>query len=215
MPKRLSPALRKEFFNLPNLLTYVRIAAIPFVVFALRMSDEAITGSETTSRWLCLVTFLLFGAAAITDYLDGWLARRYQQVTLVGKFVDPIADKLIVLATLVTLVELGRVEGWIVVLILLREIAINGLRTLAMAEGLVIDVVQAGKIKTALQLIGIQCLILHYSYPGLVVDLDIPFNPLGKILIILSLVFSFISAWVYFRGFVRAIIKKYEEKEGA
>ncbi len=215
MSKRLSPALRKEFFNLPNLLTYVRIAAIPFVVFALRLSDEEITGSVSTSQWLCFVTFLLFGAAAITDYLDGWLARRYNQVTLVGKFIDPIADKLIVLATLVTLVELGRVEGWMVVLILLREIAISGLRTLAMAEGLVINVVQAGKIKTALQLVGIQCLILHYSYPIPFSNIDIPINLLGKILIVASLVFSFVSAWVYFRGFIREIIKKYEEKEGA
>lgn len=214
MSKRLSPALRREFFNLPNVLTYLRIAAIPFIVFTLSMSDENITGSESTSRWLCFVTFILFGAAAITDYLDGWLARKYQQVTLVGKFIDPIADKLIVLATLVTLVELGRVEGWLVVLILLREIAINGLRTLAMAEGLVINVVQAGKIKTALQLVGIQCLILFYRYPALVIDWEIPFGDIGRVLIGASLVFSFISAWEYFRGFVTAIVKKYEEKEG-
>jgi len=213
MPTRLSPALRKEFLNLPNVLTYLRIASIPFIVFVLRISDEAITESEIASRWLCFATFLLFGAAAITDYLDGWLARKYNQTTLVGKFIDPIADKLIVLATLVTLVELGRVPSWIVVLILLREIAINGLRTLAMAEGLVIDVVQAGKIKTALQLMGIQGLILYYSYPTFVIDWEIPFGFLGELLLILSLVFSFISAWVYFRGFVREIVKKYENKE--
>ena len=119
MARRLPPALRREFFNVPNLLTYVRIAGIPFVLVILGLSDESITGSREASQWLCFVTFILFGAAAITDYLDGWIARRTGQVTLVGKLIDPIADTLIVLAPLGAnsagwiFTEMGR-QPWIV-----------------------------------------------------------------------------------------------------
>lgn len=213
MPRRMSPALKREFFNLPNLLTYLRVAAIPFVVLLLRLSDETMTNNQAISWGFCLATFFLFGAAAVTDWLDGWLARSRNQITLVGKFIDPIADKLIVLATLITLVELGRVDSWLVVLILLREISISGLRTLAMAEGLIIDVVQAGKIKTALQLVGIQCLILHYPIDLPYIDYSVSCNKIGAALVIISLFFSFFSAWIYFRGFVRAIMAKYEERD--
>lgn len=214
MGRRLSPALKKEFFNLPNILTYMRVASIPFILFFLFLSEKELVNSELASRWLCFVAFVLFGLAAITDYFDGWLARRRGETTLVGKFMDPLADKLIVLATLITLVELGRVEAWIVVLILLREMSINGLRTLAMAEGLTINVIQAGKYKTAFQLCGIQGLILHYTYQLPLFPWPIDFNAVGKVLVIISLAFSIISAAYYFRGFVDAIIKKYEEREG-
>jgi len=210
----MSPELRREFFSLPNILTYLRIAVIPFILFFLFLSEKKLVNSEEASRWLCFVAFLLFGAAAVTDFLDGWLARRRNEATLVGKFVDPLADKLIVLATLVTLVELHRVEGWIVVLILLREMSINGLRTLAMAEGLTVSVVKAGKFKTAFQLGGVLGLVLHYEYKIPLIPDPIDFNVVGKALVIISLVFSITSAATYFKGFVDAIRKKYEEREG-
>jgi CDP-diacylglycerol--glycerol-3-phosphate 3-phosphatidyltransferase len=215
MVKRLSPQLRKEFFSIPNILTYVRIGSIPIILFFLFLSEKKVTGSVQASQWLCFVAFLLFVASAVTDYLDGWIARNYNMGTLVGKFIDPVADKMIVLATLITLVELRRVEAWITVLILLREMSISALRTLALADGLHIDVVKAGKYKTAFQLFGILGLILHYTYELPLVPWSINFHLVGRTLIIISLIFSFQSAWSYFRKFVRSITEKYEEREGA
>jgi CDP-diacylglycerol--glycerol-3-phosphate 3-phosphatidyltransferase len=211
--RRLTPELKREFFSLPNILTYGRIAAIPFVIFVLMISDESVTGSVATSQWLCFVAFIMFAAAAVTDYFDGYLARTRNMSTLVGKFIDPVADKLIVLATLISLVDLHRVAAWIVVLILLREMSINALRTLALAERLpTINVVKAGKWKTAFQLCGILGLILHYEYKLPLLADPVDFNAAGQALIVVSLLFSFISAGSYFKGFVEAIKLKYSEE---
>lgn len=209
--RRLSPALKKEFFSLPNILTYVRIGAIPIIIFFLMLSEKALSGKD--SQGLCFLAFLLFFLAAITDYLDGYIARQYHMQTLVGKFVDPVADKMIVLATLVTLVELHRVEAWIVVLIVLREMSINGLRTLATAEGLTIDVISTGKYKTMFQLTGISLCIIHYEYALPWLSDPVDFNLTGKTFIIFSLFFSFLSAGSYFRKFIHAITAKYDEME--
>lgn len=212
MAKRLSKTLKKEFFSLPNILTYIRVACIPFIVFFLLMGGNEMLGPETR-QWMTGSAFLFFTLAALTDYLDGWLARRYNCTTLVGKFVDPIADKLIVLATLVALVELHRIDSWIVVLILLREISISGLRTLALAEGLTINVIKAGKLKTAFQLAGIQALILHAPFDFWILPAPADLDIVGSSLILISLFFSFVSAASYFNGFVTAIKAKYEEME--
>lgn len=209
--RKLSPTLRKEFFSLPNILTYVRIGSIPIIIFFLMLSEKALSGKD--SKGLCFLAALLFILAAITDYLDGYIARNYQMQTLVGKFVDPVADKMIVLATLVSLVELHRVDAWIVVLILLREMSISGLRTLATAEGLTIDVISVGKYKTTFQLVGISSLVLHYEYALPFLHDPVDFNVIGKTFIIISLFFSFLSAGSYFRKFVTAIIAKYDEME--
>jgi len=209
MVRKLSKNLKREFFSIPNILTYIRIAMIPFIIFFLMLSEKSVTGEEV-GRWMTLVAFLLFTVAALTDYVDGWLARRFNQITLVGKFIDPIADKLVVLATLVALVELERIRSWLVILILLREISISGLRTLALAEGLTINVIKAGKLKTAFQLVGIQALILHNPFDFFILPSPADLNLVGNLLIALSLVFSFVSAADYFRGFVVEINKKYE-----
>jgi len=113
--------IRKELWNLPNILTMGRIFAIPFVVLGILMSEyrPAVPGGSVAyslgeSELYCWLSVGLFALAAITDYLDGYLARRWNMITLVGKFLDPVADKLLVLATLVALVQLGRVDAWIV-----------------------------------------------------------------------------------------------------
>lgn len=140
--------------NLPNLLTLARIAAIPAVVVLL-MSD-----SRDAGFWAAAV----FGAAAITDWLDGWLARRWQIVTVLGKFLDPLADKLIVMAALIMLIPLGRVPAWAVFLILAREVTVTGLRSIASSEGIVIEASELGKYKTIIQMVAIPALLLHYDY---------------------------------------------------
>jgi len=145
---------RSGLLNLPNLLTLARIAAIPAIVILLLFD------TRTTSFFAAAV----FGAAAITDWLDGWLARKWQVVTVLGKFLDPLADKLIVMAALIMLIPHGRVPAWAVFLILAREMVVTGLRSIASAEGIVISASDLGKYKTIFQMTAIPGLLLHYDY---------------------------------------------------
>ena len=155
----------------------------------------------------------MFSAAAITDLLDGYLARRRGQVSVLGKFLDPLADKLIVASTLVWLVPMGRIQAWAVVLLISREIAITALRSIASAEGLVIAAGDGGKVKTALQMIGIICLVLGYPYVlnfGIVDFGQVDLVHVGRMLIYLSLVFSITSAAQYVGLFYDAIEAKHK-----
>lgn len=146
--------LRTGLLNLPNILTLARIAAIPLVVILLLFDTPA------TSFWAAAI----FGAAAMTDWLDGWLARKWQVVTILGKFLDPLADKLIVMAALIMIIPLGRVPAWAVFLILAREMVVTGLRSIASSEGIVISASDLGKYKTIFQMTAIPGLLLHYDY---------------------------------------------------
>src|SRR6202050_4579522 len=112
----------------------------------------------------CFWSAVVFTLAAITDILDGWLARRMNVVSVLGKFLDPLADKLIVMASLVWMVPMGRISGWIVIVLLAREISVTGLRSVAASEGVVIAAGSEGKVKTALQMAGIIALLLGYPY---------------------------------------------------
>jgi len=193
-------SFRDELWSIPNLVTVVRIAAIPaFLVYA-----------YYESRFHSFLAALIYAAVAATDFLDGWLARRLDMVTVIGKFLDPLADKLIAMSALVMLVHLGRVGAWVVILILAREFAVTGLRTIAMSEGIVIAAGQEGKYKTAIQLAGIVFLLLHYRYPVdfLAFVLEVDSNRVGLALVYLSLVFSIWSAVGYFVGFLEAVYRK-------
>ena len=143
-----------QILNLPNILTMMRIAAIPLLA-ALLMSP-----SRPAGFWAAA----LFSVASITDWLDGYLARRMGIVTIFGKFLDPIADKLIVMAALIMILPFDRVPAWMVLVILGREIIITGLRGIASNEGIVIQASDLGKYKTIFQIVAIIGLILHYNY---------------------------------------------------
>ncbi|MFN3202447.1 MAG: CDP-diacylglycerol--glycerol-3-phosphate 3-phosphatidyltransferase [Bradymonadia bacterium] len=203
----MKSTLKAELLNLPNLLTLARVAAIP-VVMALIWQ-----GSPEDCVWAGYV----YSAASITDFLDGWLARRQGLVTVMGKFLDPLADKLMVMAMLVMLVPLYRVPASLVVIILAREITITGLRAMAINEGLVIAAGQLGKYKTALQMMGIMCLVVHYPYElsffGLY-DATVDFHRVGIIVMWGSVFFSLTSAFGYFRGFFQALDAKRGEGDG-
>jgi CDP-diacylglycerol--glycerol-3-phosphate 3-phosphatidyltransferase len=192
--------LGKELFNAPNAITLTRIAMIP--VFLWFTYHE----SRVDSFIACLV----YAVTSATDFLDGWIARKKGLVTLIGKFLDPLADKLVVMAALVMLVHLGRVGAWVVILIMAREFIITGLRAIAVGEGIVIAAGQEGKYKTAFQLAGISFLLLHYTYPvdWLFVSFDLDANKVGAWLLYISLVFSIVSAVFYIRDFVRAAYAK-------
>jgi CDP-diacylglycerol--glycerol-3-phosphate 3-phosphatidyltransferase len=169
--------------------------------------------SRVNSFWASLIFLLSSG----TDFVDGWLARRMNLVTVIGKFLDPLADKLIVMSALVMLVHLGRVEAWVVILVMAREFMITGLRTIAMSEGVVIPAGQEGKYKTALQLCAIVFLLLHYRYPVdfVFATYDVDANRVGTVLLYISVVFSLWSAWVYLRDFLRATYRGDARREAA
>lgn len=179
-----SPAMRR----LPNLLTLGRIAATPGIVVLLFWP---------LSRLACFVAALVFSAAAITDYLDGYYARRYAIVSTLGKFLDPLADKLLVIATLIMLASLQRVEGWIVCIIVGRELAITGLRGIAAEKGVVIAAEKLGKWKTGFQIGALIPLLIHYTYLG------IPFHFLGMVTLWVALFLTILSGVDYFRNFWR------------
>lgn len=140
--------------NAPNILTLFRIACIPLMAFLLL----------SPSRETCFWAAWIFSLASATDWLDGHLARRMGIETVFGKFLDPIADKLIVMAALIMILPYGRVPAWMVLVILGREIIITGLRGIASNEGIVIQASDLGKFKTIFQLVAIIGLLLHYDY---------------------------------------------------
>jgi CDP-diacylglycerol--glycerol-3-phosphate 3-phosphatidyltransferase len=190
-------SLRKEFLNIPNAITLVRIAMIPvFLWFTYHESrvDSFIAG-------------LVYAVTGATDFLDGWIARKKGLVTVIGKFLDPLADKLIVISALIMLVHLGRVAAWVVIVIMAREFAVTGLRSIAMSEGVVIAAGQEGKHKTAFQVAAITFLLLHYTYPidAIFFSFDLDSNRVGTFLLYVSLFYSVWSAWTYFTGFVRVV----------
>jgi CDP-diacylglycerol---glycerol-3-phosphate 3-phosphatidyltransferase len=189
--------IKQDLLNLPNMLTLFRIMVIPITCMWLLEADPL----------SCLGASLLFGAAAVTDFVDGRIARARNLVTLTGKFLDPLADKLIVMAVLVVMVELQWIPAWLVVLVLTREIAITALRSIASNEGIVIAAGTTGKYKTAFQLTGLYGLMIHYEYPVdfLLFESTVNFHVVGAVLFGVSVLFSLWSGLEYLVGFYRGI----------
>jgi CDP-diacylglycerol--glycerol-3-phosphate 3-phosphatidyltransferase len=141
----------------PNILTLLRIATAPILIWTLMYSGPA-------AAWLAAGVFFI---ATLTDYFDGYLARSYDAVTTLGKFLDPMADKLVVATALIMLAGMTRtphVPAWIVVVLVTREIMVTGLRAVAAVEGLIVAAEELGKYKMALQSIAIQGLLIHYTH---------------------------------------------------
>jgi CDP-diacylglycerol--glycerol-3-phosphate 3-phosphatidyltransferase len=201
--------IREDIVNLPNLLTLARIAIIPVVCVFLAWGDPM----------SCLWAVILFTLAGLTDWFDGYIARKRGLISLTGKFLDPLADKLLVMAVLIMLLRLGRISPWesispwLVILILSREISVTSLRTIAAGEGMIIAAGEGGKFKTAFQITGLQALMVHYIYEvdyGFI-TVEVNFLILGFWLLVISTVFSMISGFQYFYNFVLAIEDRREE----
>jgi CDP-diacylglycerol--glycerol-3-phosphate 3-phosphatidyltransferase len=168
--------------NLPTKITLLRILLVPFLLAFL----------IAPSRVNALMAALIFAGAALTDWLDGHLARSTQQVTTLGKLLDPIADKILLAAGLIPLVGLGRVPAWMAAIMLIREFAVSGLREIAAAEQVIIPASPMAKAKTVLQIAAILFLILNYqSWP-------LSFSTVGMGLLALSFAFSLISGVEYY-----------------
>ena len=187
-------ALRREIGNLPNMITLGRLFLIPPCLLLTKAGDPL-------SSFLAMLLFLL---AAFLDVLDGWLARRRGLVTFFGKFVDPLADKIMVTALFIELVAVGRLPTWLVALLLARELYISGLRMMALRENVEIVAGSGGKAKTAFQMVGICFLIVHYPY-DMPIGGALDCHAVGMILIYVSLGLSYLSAVTYTMGFAREI----------
>jgi CDP-diacylglycerol--glycerol-3-phosphate 3-phosphatidyltransferase len=198
---KAASSLKRDVWNIPNLMTMARIAVIPLILWLI---DQ---GTPKSGVYAALV----YAAAAITDLLDGIIARRMGIVSVLGKFLDPLADKLLVTAALIWMVPMGRIPEWAVILLISREISITGLRSIASSEGVVISAGDSGKSKTALQMIGILCLIIGYPYhlDLLVADLGVvDLVVVGRALVYISLIFSLSSALEYVKLFANAVEAK-------
>ena len=187
--------LRSQFTNAPNLVTMGRVLLVPIVLVFI----------DNFSPVRSFIAGVLYLVAAAGDALDGYLARSRGQVSVLGKFLDPLADKLIVTSVLVFMVGLGRVPAWVVVVLVARDLAITGLRSIASAAGLVIAASEGGKVKTALQLVAITLLLIHFRYPVLGFGRSIDYHNVGIVLLYLSMAMSIISAVGYVRGFLHVL----------
>lgn len=183
--------------NLPNLITTLRIVLIP-VFLAL-----FIIPSPRRSEWAALI----FVLASATDLLDGYVARRMEQITRLGKLLDPIADKLLVISALVLLVGYQRVPALLAILLIGREMAITGLRVIAANHGVSIPVERLGKFKTFLQVVAITTLILDRSLLSIPGGYDL--HDLGRLLLWGSLLLALVSAGQYFHKFNKQIQRRY------
>ena len=189
--------IRQDIFNLPNLLTLFRIFLIPVVCVLLA------SGTPEAGIWAVVV----FAVAGVTDWVDGEVARRQNLVSVTGKFLDPLADKLLVMSCLLMLVPMGRLPVWMVIIILGREITITALRGIAATEGMVMSSGEEGKMKTIFQMLGLTGLMAHYTYEVnfVFVVSKVNFHALGYWLLVISVVFSIVSAVQYFRSFILAL----------
>ena len=189
--------------NLPNLLTLLRIFFVPLLVAALVQENMSVRlgGLLITNELLALAIFLV---AAATDLLDGYLARRWKQVTTVGTLLDPIADKLLISAALISLVQIHGMPGWIAILIVGREFAVTGLRSIAAAEGYTIRASDLGKTKMVSQVIGISLWLLSIHWK--------PLRMTALISMWVVVFFAVVSAANYFRKFWRKVDERVKRR---
>lgn len=183
-----------NFMNLPNKLTLSRIIMIPIFILLLSLPLDfgAWDIGGTTLPIHHFIAAVIFIIASMTDWVDGYYARKYNLITNLGKFLDPLADKLLVSAALIMLVEMDLAAAWIVIIIISREFAVTGLRLVAAGEGIVLAAGNMGKLKTATQMIAVIMLLLH----------DFPFSylhfPIGTVMLYAALFFTIVSGVDYF-----------------
>ncbi|MDO9558546.1 MAG: CDP-diacylglycerol--glycerol-3-phosphate 3-phosphatidyltransferase [Syntrophales bacterium] len=183
---------RKKVLNLPNAITMLRIGVIP-VLFLLLQSPGP-TGS--------LVIACIFVVAALTDLLDGYIARKYQIVTTMGKFLDPIADKLVVNTAMILMIPLGRIPAWIVAVIIIRDFTVDGIRTIASSEGIIIQASRLAKQKTLCQVVAVTALMIHYPFLGADAHL------VGIVILYVALFLTLYSGLDYLMKFFKEVFNK-------
>jgi len=178
---------RREIFNLPNIITLMRISVVPFLFILL----------TEPGKKLSLILAILFAVASITDMLDGYLARKYNMITTMGKFLDPLADKLIVNTAMILMIPFGWIPAWIVAITIIRDLIVDGIRSIASSEGLYIQASRLGKQKTIAQLFAVTALMIHYPFLG------IDSHLVGMVLLYIGLLLTIYSGLDYLVKFYR------------
>jgi CDP-diacylglycerol--glycerol-3-phosphate 3-phosphatidyltransferase len=173
--------------NLANQITLTRIFFVVPVIVLLHFPNQ----------FTCWIAAILFAVASVTDFLDGHIARRDNLVSSLGKFLDPLADKLLICSTLIMFTGLGWVPAWVTLVIVVREIAVTGLRAMAVDEGIVLAADKYGKLKTTIQSLAIVPLTVHYPFWGL------DPQPVGKFLLYIALILTVFSGVNYFYAFYK------------
>ena len=183
---------KHETFNLPNTITLLRISIVPFLFILLLDPGE----------FWSLILAILFVIASITDVFDGYFARKYNLITTMGKFLDPIADKLIINTAMIVMIPIGRIPAWIVAVTIIRDLIVDVIRSIASSEGNYIQASPIGKQKTLAQTIAITALMIHYSIFGI----DAHF--VGTITLYIALLFTIYSGVDYFIKFFQTSLLK-------
>ncbi len=181
---------KEHILSLPNLLTYLRIAFVPLIILLLSMPPTAAT---------CNGAFVIFALASVTDILDGILARKRNQITPLGKLLDPLADKLLVSAVLIMLISQGKVPAWMVFVFISRDFVIMGLRIVAASQGVIIDASRLGKNKMISLTVAILFLLIYNG------DSSIDYHFIGMVFLWLALVLAIWSATSYGMNFYRTM----------
>ena len=176
--------------NLPNILASVRILIAP-LMFWIILTPELFTDNGVHVTWSYYSAALLFVLASVTDFFDGYIARELDQITLLGKIIDPLADKMLILAAFLGLMMTGTASAWAIYIIIVRELFITGLRTVAVGEGIDISASWSGKVKTVVQMIAIGFLLMHW--------------PFGETLLWAAVAITLYSGIEYLVGFGRAM----------
>lgn len=193
--------MARSAYNLPNILTYARILAVPLIVVCFFL--EGRLQSSDFARWLSLGIFI---AASLTDFLDGYLARKWKQTSNIGRMLDPIADKLVVSVVLLLLAAEGSIAGWSLwagVIILCREILVSGLREYLASLEVSVPVTWLAKWKTAIQLVAIGFLLA-----GPAGDKIVPYTTeMGHVLLWISAIVTLYTGWDYFRSGLKHVIE--------
>jgi len=182
---------KRETFNLPNTITLIRISVVPFLFILLSSPGE----------FWSLVLAILFVVASVTDIIDGYIARKYQLITTMGKFLDPIADKLIINTAMILMIPIGRIPAWIVAITIMRDLIVDGIRSIASSEGLFIQASRLGKQKTLAQIIAVTALLIHYPIFGADAHL------VGMVILYVAFLLTIYSGTDYFIKFYRRVRK--------
>lgn len=196
-----------EIDNLPNRLTLFRLLMIPVIVLTLYFDLDTPTDLITYRKYLGHIACWIFVAASITDFLDGYIARKRNIVTVFGSFLDPIADKFLVVASLIMLMALNRVNAVVVIILVLREMYMTSLRLLAMTEEINVPVNSLGKWKTTAQMVAIPMLMIHEKF------LWLPMDRIGTALIYVAAFLSLLSALIYSVSLVKKLQERRLEKK--
>ncbi len=187
-------SLKKDFLNLPNILTSMRIFLIPLIIYCMYREEKIF------HFW----TPFIFTIVSITDFFDGYLARKMNLVSILGKFLDPLADKILVNTMLIALVDLNKIPFWVAAVLIVRDIIVDGLRSLASSEGIVISASWIGKWKTAIQMFSLMFLLVHgtYYWDFLFIKPLVNFNLIGNYVMYVAVALSIWSGIDYFYKFL-------------